>query len=57
MHEKNLPPLPQSIRDLKTHQFREQFKEAQRAHLESHHQMKSFQETDRTAKPHTSEDE
>jgi len=47
LHKKNLPPLPQSIRDIETHPFREQFIEAQRDHLESHHQMKSFQETDK----------
>jgi hypothetical protein len=47
LHKKNLPPLPQSLRDLKTHPFREQFIEAQRVHLDSHRQMKSFQETDK----------
>ena len=47
LHKKNLPPPPQSLRDLETHPFREQFIEAQRVHLESHRQMKSFQETDK----------
>jgi len=47
IHKKNLPPPPQSARDLETHPFREQFIKAQRVHLESHRQMKSFQETDK----------
>jgi hypothetical protein len=47
LHRKNLPPPPQSIRDLNTHPLRDQFQEAQRAHLQSHHQMRSFQETDK----------
>lgn len=47
MHKKNLPPLPQSVKDLETHPFREEFKRAQYDHLESHRQMKSFHETDR----------
>ena len=48
MHKRNLPPLPESNRDLETHPLREQFKEAQREHLRSHEQMKSFHETDKT---------
>jgi len=47
MHKKNLPPLPQSVKDLETHPFREEFKKAQHDHLESHRQMESFHETDR----------
>jgi len=47
LHRKNLPPPPQSIRDLNTHPLRDQFQEAQRAHLQSHHQMRSFQETEK----------
>lgn len=47
MHKKNLPPLPQSMKDLETHPMREQFKEAQRVHLESHRQKDSFHETDK----------
>jgi hypothetical protein len=52
LHRKNLPPPPQSIRDLNTHPLREHFQKAQRDHLQSHHQMRSFQETD---KKHTKE--
>ena len=47
LHKTNLPPPPQSIQDLETHPLRDHFKEAQRAHLESHEQMKSFQEVDK----------
>ena len=47
MHKRNLPPLPKSNRDLETHPFRDRFKEAQRDHLKSHEQMKSFIETDK----------
>jgi hypothetical protein len=42
LHKTNLPPPPQSIQDLETHPLRDHFKEAQRAHLESHEKMKSF---------------
>src|SRR6266480_1316931 len=47
IHKRNLPPLPESNRDLETHPFRDRFKEAQRDHLKSHEQMKSFIETDK----------
>lgn len=47
IHKKNLPPLPQSVKDLETHPLREPFKKAQQTHLESHQQMKSFHETDK----------
>jgi len=47
MHKRNLPPEPQSIKDLATHPLREQFIEAQRVHLESHKEMKSWYETDK----------
>ena len=33
MHKRNLPPLPELNRHLKTHPFRDKFKEAQREHL------------------------
>jgi hypothetical protein len=44
LHRKSLPPPPQSIRDLNTYPLRDHFQEAQRAHIQSHHQMRSFQE-------------
>jgi hypothetical protein len=47
MHKKNLPPLPQSVRDLESHPFRDQFKKALVDHLESHQRMESFHETDK----------
>jgi transposase InsO family protein len=47
LHKANLPPPPQSIRDLETHPLMNHFKEAQRSHLESHRQMKSFQEMEK----------
>ena len=42
LHKKNLPPLLQSIRDLKTHPFQKQFIKAQWVHLDLHYQIKSF---------------
>jgi transposase InsO family protein len=47
LHKRNLPPIPKSAKDLETHPMRQQFREAQIAHLESHKQMGSFQETDK----------
>ena len=47
MHKRNLPPPPQSIRDLETHPLREHFKKARLEHLKSYQQMKSFHETDK----------
>src|SRR5579871_6593763 len=47
LHKRNLPPAPETIKDLEHHPLREQFKEAQRAHLASHKHMKSYEEMDR----------
>jgi Reverse transcriptase (RNA-dependent DNA polymerase) len=46
-HKRDLPKPPKSIRDLKSHPFRAEFEQAQRDHLESHRQMRSFQEVDK----------
>jgi transposase InsO family protein len=47
IQKKNLPPLPQSLKDLERHPLYEEFKKAQLVHLKSHEQMRSFQETDK----------
>lgn len=43
-HRKNLPPLPESQKDLRNHPFKEQFIQAQKDHLTSHDKMESFQQ-------------
>ena len=47
IHKRNLPSAPKTIRDLKSHPFREQFRKAQEDHLESHRQMQSFHMEDK----------
>ncbi|KAM4067972.1 GAG-pre-integrase domain-containing protein [Hirsutella rhossiliensis] len=41
---KDLPPLPKSHHDLKTHTFRYMFEQAERDHLQSHQKMGSWKE-------------
>jgi hypothetical protein len=47
LHRRNLPDEPKSIRDLENYPLRDRFIEAQKVHLESHKQMKSWTETDK----------
>lgn len=46
-HKRNLPFPPRTMKDLEDHPLRDDFKEAQRAHLDSHRQMESFAEVDK----------
>jgi hypothetical protein len=43
LHKRALAPEPKTHRDLKGHQFESEFREAQRQHLQSHYQMKSWE--------------
>ncbi|KJZ71835.1 hypothetical protein HIM_06271 [Hirsutella minnesotensis 3608] len=43
-HKKDLPDLPQTLRQLEKHPFREEFTKAQRDHLQSHEEMGTFEE-------------
>jgi hypothetical protein len=43
-HQSQLPPPPKAFSDLKAHPLYDMFKEAERVHLESHKQMKSWTE-------------
>ena len=47
IHKRKLPPPPKTIRDPKSHSYREKFLKTQRDHLDSHHQMQSFHEMNR----------
>jgi hypothetical protein len=47
LHQRNLPDKPKSIRDLENHPLQDRFIEAQKVHLESHKQMKSWTKTDK----------
>ncbi|KLP04001.1 Uncharacterized protein LW94_14520 [Fusarium fujikuroi] len=47
LHRRNLPPAPSSFGSLTGHRFEEEFKQAQKDHLESHKQMRSWSEISR----------
>lgn len=44
IHKRNLPDEPKTLKDLDSHPFKEQFRNAQEDHMASHRQMKSFVE-------------
>ena len=46
IHKQNLSLSSKMIQDLKNHSYKAEFEQTQRIHLESHHQMQSFYETD-----------
>ena len=48
IHKRNLPPPPKTARDLLNHPFRKEFEAAQREHLKSHENMRSFAEVDKS---------
>jgi Reverse transcriptase (RNA-dependent DNA polymerase) len=48
IHKRDLPPAPKRTRDLLDHPFRKEFEAAQREHLQSHKEMGSFVEADRS---------
>jgi transposase InsO family protein len=47
IHKRDLPLPPKTQRDLQRHSLKDLFIQAQKDHLDSHKQMKSFQEIDR----------
>jgi hypothetical protein len=48
LHHKRLPKPPKTHRDLATHPLRNDFIEAQKAHLREHERMRSFQEVSKS---------
>ena len=46
IHKQNLSSSSKILQDLKNHSYKIKFEQTQRIHLESHHQMQSFYETD-----------
>ena len=41
-HRKMLPPLPKTHRDLRGHPFEQEFREAEKAHLKSHEELRTW---------------
>jgi transposase InsO family protein len=48
IHKRDLPQAPKTVKDLLDHPFRKEFEEAQRQHIQSHKQMGSFVEVDKS---------
>jgi hypothetical protein len=43
LHRRELPPEPKTHRDLKTHIFEAEFKEAEKSHLKGHEESRTWE--------------
>ena len=48
VHRRDMPPLPKAHRDLRNHPLAAEFRAAEKAHLQSHRETRSWQEVPRS---------